>query len=68
VRGREVYGAFGPDAELGDRCRQRPADSDDSVEQYAMTLASWMGVDNGMLPTILPNLPNFPQANLGFMN
>jgi uncharacterized protein (DUF1501 family) len=68
VRGKQIYGTF-PDLTLG-----TPTDAGNgrlipttAVEQYAATLAAWMGVDNALLPTILPNLPNFSQANLGFM-
>jgi uncharacterized protein (DUF1501 family) len=69
VRGKQIYGTF-PDltpssATDAGNGRLIPTTA---VEQYAATLASWMGVDNAMLPTILPNLPNFPQSNLGFMN
>jgi hypothetical protein len=47
-----------------------------SVDQYAATLASWFGVPNGELGTLLPDLKNFGTAasrpdyptNLGFMN
>ena len=47
-----------------------------SVDQYAATLASWFGVANGELGTLLPDLKNFGTTasrpdypiNLGFMN
>ena len=38
-----------------------------SVEQYAATMAKWMGVTPANLPVILPNLVNFSQQDLGFM-
>ena len=38
-----------------------------SVEQYAATMASWMGVGASDLRLILPNLPNFATDTLGFM-
>lgn len=40
-----------------------------SVDQYAFTLGKWMGVSDGDLRTILPNLSNFNTSaqNLGFM-
>jgi hypothetical protein len=31
-------------------------------------MAKWMGVTDANLPVILPNLANFSQLNLGFMN
>jgi uncharacterized protein (DUF1501 family) len=37
------------------------------VEQYAATMASWMGVGASDLRLILPNLPNFATDTLGFM-
>ena len=38
-----------------------------SVEQYAATFATWMGVSDSSLNDIFPNLPNFNQRNLGFL-
>ena len=41
-----------------------------AVDQYAATLGSWMGVSNGDLATIFPNLANFAtsgSALLGFL-
>ena len=40
-----------------------------SVDQYAVTLASWFGVGSGDLTTVVPNLPNFNPStwNLGFV-
>lgn len=37
------------------------------VEQYAATLAQWMGVSSGDLNTIFPNLLHFSTNNLGFI-
>jgi uncharacterized protein (DUF1501 family) len=37
------------------------------VEQYAATLAQWMGVTSSDLNTIFPNLSNFSSNNLGFI-
>ena len=37
------------------------------VEQYAATLASWMGVSSTNLNTMFPNLHNFSSSNLGFV-
>ncbi|MGZ9058199.1 MAG: DUF1501 domain-containing protein, partial [Burkholderiaceae bacterium] len=69
VKGKEIYGAF-PDlapnvsTDAGNG-RLIPTTS---VEQYAATMAKWMGVTGANLPVILPNLANFSQPNLGFMN
>ena len=39
-----------------------------SVDQYAATLGSWMGVSDLDLLSILPSLTNFTTRNLGFLN
>jgi uncharacterized protein (DUF1501 family) len=69
VKGKEIYGAF-PDLTLNvstDAGNGRLIPTT-SVEQYAATMAKWMGVTDANLPVILPNLINFSQQNLGFMN
>ena len=38
-----------------------------SVDQYAATLGRWLGVSDGNLDTIFPNLRNFATRNLGFV-
>lgn len=38
-----------------------------SVDQYAATLLRWFGASEGQLNTVLPNLLNFGNRNLGFM-
>lgn len=68
VNGRQVYGTY-PDLALGNSTdsgngRLIPTTS---VEQYAATLARWMGVSDVDLPIMLPNLPNFASNNLGFI-
>lgn len=70
VRGRAFYGPppvvanNGPD-DVG-QGRLLPAVS---VDQYAATLASWFGVGNGDLPTVLPNIVNYNPStwNMGFV-
>lgn len=37
------------------------------VDQVAATLAKWLGVPPAQLPSLFPNLPNFPVSDLGFM-
>ncbi|MBA4264950.1 MAG: hypothetical protein C0453_07710 [Comamonadaceae bacterium] len=39
-----------------------------SVDQYAATLLRWFGASEGQLNTVLPNLTNFTNRNLGFMS
>jgi uncharacterized protein (DUF1501 family) len=77
VNGGDVYGRFPTygqsdgnggflsDDQLTDGCLL-PAIS---VEQYAATLGSWMGLSNSDLVSVLPNLANWSAAsqNLGFM-
>jgi len=38
-----------------------------SVDQYAATMAQWLGVSAANLPSIFPNLVNFPKSNIGFL-
>ncbi len=39
-----------------------------SSDQYGATLAKWMGITDGDLNAIFPNLNNFPARDLGFMH
>ncbi len=38
-----------------------------AVAQYGATLAQWFGVHADTLPTIFPNIKNFPTTNLSFL-
>ena len=38
-----------------------------AVDQYGSTLAQWFGVAAPSLPTVFPNVANFPTNNLGFL-
>ena len=38
-----------------------------SSDQYAATLARWLGVQDCDIATIFPYVKNFPTANLGFL-
>jgi uncharacterized protein (DUF1501 family) len=68
VRGGRVYGRFPTVA---------PGSADDAgngrlipttaVDQYAATLARWMGVSAGGLADILPHLGRFPSGGLDFL-
>jgi uncharacterized protein (DUF1501 family) len=69
VKGNTLYGTF-PTLALGG-----PDDADQNgrwipttaLDQYGATLATWFGVSAANLPSIFPNLANFPTSNLGFM-
>jgi uncharacterized protein (DUF1501 family) len=69
VKGGNLYGKFpngernGPDS-LGNQGHAIPTTS---VDQYAATLARWMGVPDTDLPLVLPNIGRFGSSNLGFM-
>lgn len=69
VQGNQVYGTYptlalgGPD-DAGKNGRWIPTTA---LDQYGATLASWFGVSGANLPSIFPNIANFPTANLGFL-
>lgn len=69
VKGGLFYGTLpnqaldGPD-DLGKDGRWIPTTS---IETYAATLIRWLGVAEGDLPYILPNLGAFPVQDLGFL-
>lgn len=68
LRGQQVWGQY-PVLELdGDQAIQRgrliPTTSNN---QMGATLAKWLGVDAGDLPTIFPGIGNFASPTLGFL-
>ena len=68
LQGRRVWGEY-PVLELdGDqamgRGRMIPTTS---IQQYGATLATWLGVPAGDLPTIFPGIGNFAAPRLGFL-
>ena len=69
VKGSQIYGTMptlalsGPD-DASDLGRWIPTIA---VDQFAATLASWFGADATALAAVLPNLPAFSSANLGFI-
>ncbi|WMW81052.1 DUF1501 domain-containing protein [Undibacterium cyanobacteriorum] len=70
VKGRQFYGKAPIVANNGDddvgQGRLLPTTS---VEQYAASLGSWLGISDSALLDLLPNLRNFDQSqrNLGFL-
>lgn len=70
VRGGDFYGRF-PDLTLGgpdDVATNGRWIPTTSVDQYAATLARWLGVATSDLPLVLPNIGRFATSDLGFMN
>ena len=69
MKGGQLYGTMptlelgGPD-DAGDEGRFIPTIA---VDQYAATLAAWMGADAAALAAVLPNLPAFTPGRLGFL-
>jgi uncharacterized protein (DUF1501 family) len=70
VKGGKIYGTF-HNMQVG---AGNPADAgqgrlipDISVDQYAGTMARWMGASSADLNVVFPNLANFNQVDLGFM-
>ena len=68
VRGRDLYGIYprleidGPDDVRGGRMIPTT-----SADQYAATLAKWIGVPDSDLAHVAPNIDNFAQRDLGFL-
>ena len=70
VKGQKIYGtppAIGNGT--GDDVGQGRLLPSISVDQYASTLASWFGVSNGDMTTVLPNMGSYNPSswNLGFV-
>ncbi len=68
VRGKALYGtapsfAIGGDDDVG-QGRLVPTMG---VDQYAATLASWFGVSDGDMATVLPDIGNYGVRNMGFV-
>ncbi|MDE0344114.1 MAG: DUF1501 domain-containing protein, partial [Deltaproteobacteria bacterium] len=68
VRGRELYGRY-PRLEIGgpDDVRRGRLIPGISADQYAATLARWIGVPDEDLGHVAPHLHNFAQRDLGFL-
>jgi uncharacterized protein (DUF1501 family) len=69
VKGGQFFGQF-PSLALGgdsDAYNTGTLIPTSSVDQYGATLAQWFGVPAASLPSIFPNIANFPNANLGIL-
>ena len=68
VRGRQLYGRY-PRLEIGgpDDVRRGRLIPSVSADQYAATLARWIGVPDADLGHVAPHLDNFAQRDLGFL-
>jgi uncharacterized protein (DUF1501 family) len=67
VKGRRFYGnapqvALGGPEDVG-QGRLLPSTA---VDQYGATLARWLGVSEGDLPAVVPNIGNFSSRDLGY--
>jgi uncharacterized protein (DUF1501 family) len=69
VAGGDFYGTW-PTLALGgpdDATNQGRWIPTTPLDQYGATLAQWFGVPSANLPSIFPNLQNFPNQTLGFL-
>jgi uncharacterized protein (DUF1501 family) len=68
VKGKEIYGKSPIYANNGpDDVGQGRLIPTTSVDQYAATLASWFGISDSQMPTVLPNIGNYSTKNIGFV-
>ncbi|HSW03743.1 DUF1501 domain-containing protein [Aquabacterium sp.] len=68
VKGKAFYGSAPAIAVNGpDDIGQGRLVPTTSVDQFGATLASWLGVSDSDLATVVPNIGNFSTRNLGFV-
>jgi len=70
VAGGDFYGTW-PTLALGgpsDATNQGRWIPTTALDQYGATLAQWFGVPTANLPSVFPNLKNFPNQTLGFIS
>jgi uncharacterized protein (DUF1501 family) len=69
VAGNRIYGNFPTVALKGpDDAGQGRLIPTTSVDEYGATLASWFGVSDTNMKTVLPNIDRFAHRNLGFLS
>ncbi len=69
VQGGQFYGNF-PSLSVGgpnDANNRGTLIPTTAISQYGATLAKWFGVSQANLPTVFPNIANFPSATLSFL-
>lgn len=69
VKGKDIYGVMpstgvGHELDVGSGALLPTI----SVDQYGATLASWFGLSATQITDVFPNIVNFNNRNLGFMN
>ena len=68
VKGKQFYGTAPVVANNGpDDVGQGRLLPSTSVDQYAATLASWFGISDSNMATVLPSITNYSTRNLGFV-
>jgi uncharacterized protein (DUF1501 family) len=68
VKGKQIYGKSPVYANNGpDDVGQGRLIPTTSVDQYAATLASWFGISDSQMSTVLPNIGNYTTKNIGFV-
>ncbi|MRX09900.1 DUF1501 domain-containing protein [Pseudoduganella sp. FT25W] len=69
VKGKDIYGSM-PVTGLGHSLDVGSGSllPTTSVDQYGATLASWFGLSATQIADVFPNIANFSNRNLGFMN
>jgi uncharacterized protein (DUF1501 family) len=69
VKGGDLYGTFPFPALAGadDANSRGVLIPTTSLDQYAGTMAKWLGVDAAAMSQVFPNLGNFAAADLGFL-
>ena len=68
VKGGDIYGAFPTLGVNNANFVGTALLPSIAVDEYASTLATWLGVPNSSLADVFPNIGNFATTNLGYMS